>query len=101
MKYVLDSNVALRWVLPEPDADTAVRVRDDFRRDVTDLLSPDVFPFEIARAREGRAAWEYSIDRTLAQARGRIDDPASLAFLSFLGDQGLRHRIEGPHRRCR
>ncbi len=50
MKYVLDSNVALKWVLPEPEADKAVQVRDDFRRGITELLSPDVFPVEVAHA---------------------------------------------------
>jgi predicted nucleic acid-binding protein len=50
MKYVLDSNVALKWVLPEPDADKAVQVREDFRRGITELLSPDVFPIEVAHA---------------------------------------------------
>jgi predicted nucleic acid-binding protein len=50
MKYVLDSNVALKWVLPEPDADKAVRGREDFRRGITGFSSPDVFPVEIAHA---------------------------------------------------
>jgi predicted nucleic acid-binding protein len=50
MKYVLDSKVALKWVLPEPDADKAVQVRDDFRRGITELLSPDIFPVEVAHA---------------------------------------------------
>jgi hypothetical protein len=40
MKYVLDSNVALKWVLPEPDADKAIQVRDDLRRGVTELYLP-------------------------------------------------------------
>ncbi len=31
MKYVLDSNVAFKWVLPENDDDQAIRVRDGFR----------------------------------------------------------------------
>lgn len=50
MKYVLDSNVALKWVLPEPDADKAVQVREDFRRGFTEFLSPDIFPVEVAHA---------------------------------------------------
>src|SRR5262249_42301802 len=40
----------LKWVLPEPDADKAVQVRDDFRRGITELLSPDIFPVEVAHA---------------------------------------------------
>ncbi len=50
MKYVLDSNVALKWVLPEPDADKAVQVRDDLRRGILELLSPDIFPIEVAHS---------------------------------------------------
>src|SRR5437870_2281297 len=46
MKYVLDSSVALRWVLPEPDSDKADRLRDDFRNATHELLAPDVFPVE-------------------------------------------------------
>src|SRR5262245_24053668 len=50
MKYILDSNVALKWVLPEPDAAKAVQVRDEFRRGIHELLSPDVFPIEVAHS---------------------------------------------------
>lgn len=50
MKYVLDSNVALKWVLPEPDADKAIRLRDEFRHGLHELLAPDVFPVEVAHA---------------------------------------------------
>jgi predicted nucleic acid-binding protein len=50
MKYVLDSNVALKWVLPEPDDAKAIRIRDEFRQGLHELLSPDVFPIEVAHA---------------------------------------------------
>ena len=50
MRYVLDSSVALKWVLPEIDSDKADRLRDDFRNAVHDLLAPDVFPIEVAHA---------------------------------------------------
>lgn len=59
MKYVLDSSVALKCVLPEPDSPKAVRLRDDYRNGSHELLAPDVFPVEIAHAltraeRQGR-----------------------------------------------
>src|SRR5438105_3903757 len=47
MKYVLDSSVALKWVLPEADTPKAIALRDDFRNAVHELLSPDVFPVEV------------------------------------------------------
>ena len=42
MKYVLDSNVALKWVLPETDDDEAIRIRDEFGQGIHQLLSPAV-----------------------------------------------------------
>ena len=50
MKYVLDSNVALKWVLPEADDAKAIRVRDEFQQGIHELLSPDVFPIEVAHS---------------------------------------------------
>jgi predicted nucleic acid-binding protein len=50
MKYVLDSCVALKWVLAEPDAAKAVLVRDGFRQGIHELLAPDVFPVEVAHS---------------------------------------------------
>ncbi len=50
MKYVLDSHVALKWVLPEPDSAKAVKMREDYRRSLLELIAPDVFPIEVARS---------------------------------------------------
>lgn len=43
MKYVLDSSVALKWVLPEPDSAKAIELRDNFRRQIHELVAPDFF----------------------------------------------------------
>jgi predicted nucleic acid-binding protein len=50
MRYVLDSCVALKWVLPEPHTAKAIHVRDDFRQQLVTLIAPDVFPIEAAHA---------------------------------------------------
>jgi len=50
MKCVLDSCVALKWVLPEQDSDKAIRLRDEYRQGIHELLAPDVFVAEIAHA---------------------------------------------------
>ena len=34
MKYVLDSSVALKFVLPEVDSGKAIRLRDDYRKSI-------------------------------------------------------------------
>jgi predicted nucleic acid-binding protein len=48
MKYVLDSSVVLKWVLAEADSARAVRLRDEYRLGIHDLIVPDIFPSEIA-----------------------------------------------------
>jgi predicted nucleic acid-binding protein len=50
MKYVLDASVALKWVLPEADSPKALRLRDEYKNGIHQLLAPDIFPVEIANA---------------------------------------------------
>jgi predicted nucleic acid-binding protein len=50
MKYVLDANVALKWVLAEPDSAKAQQLRDEYQNAFHELLAPDVFPVEVAHA---------------------------------------------------
>src|SRR5262249_35100947 len=50
MKYVLDSNVALKWVLSEPDDAKTIRIRDEFGQGTHELISPDIFPIEVAHS---------------------------------------------------
>ena len=59
MKYVLDSSVAVKWVIAEPLDDKAHRLRDDSRNAVHEFLAPDAFPLEVGHAltraeRQGR-----------------------------------------------
>ena len=61
MKYVLDSSVAFKWVVPETDSDIANRLRDEVRTGLHEIVSPDFFPAEVAHAltraeRQGRIA---------------------------------------------
>ena len=48
MRYVLDSNISLKWVMIEADSDKACQLRDEFQRQIHDLLAPDIFPVEVA-----------------------------------------------------
>lgn len=50
MKYVLDSSVALKWVLAEANADKAIALRDNFRNQLDELYSPDFFLAECGHA---------------------------------------------------
>ena len=44
MRYVIDSSVAFKWVVPEPYSDKARQLRADYENAVHDLLAPNVFP---------------------------------------------------------
>jgi predicted nucleic acid-binding protein len=50
MKYVIDSSVGVKWVIPEVDSAKALRLRDDYRHAVVELLAPDFYPFEVANS---------------------------------------------------
>ena len=68
MKYVLDSSVAAKWVLPEVDSDKALRLRDEYLAQIHKILSPDVFPIELAHA----------LTRSERQGRLEVGDAAVL-----------------------
>ena len=73
MKYVLDASVALKWVLTEADSPKALALRDDFRKQVHELLAPDLFPIELAHALTlrlvfARTGWSFT---TLSPLRAR------------------------------
>ena len=50
MKYVFDSSVALKTVLTEIDSDKAVRLVDEFRAHLHELIAPEVFHIEVAHS---------------------------------------------------
>jgi predicted nucleic acid-binding protein len=50
MKYVLDASVAICWVIPRPLTPKAVRLRDEYRRQIHELLAPGVYIDEVAGA---------------------------------------------------
>ncbi len=70
MKYVLDASVALKWVLTEPDSPKAHSIRDDFRKQLHELLAPDFFPAEVAHA------------LTRAERKGLIKPPQATRLLA-------------------
>ena len=50
MRYVLDSSVSAKWVLPENDSPKALALRSDIRNKVHEVIAPDVFPIEVGHA---------------------------------------------------
>src|SRR3954471_15052714 len=68
MKKVVDCSMAFKWVIVETDSDKAIRLRDDFRNGVLELISPDIFPAEMASS------------LLTAQRKGRVSDYQPLLF---------------------
>jgi len=50
MRYVLDSSVALKWVLNEPDSPIAVRIGKEYQQGIHELLAPEVFIGEVGHS---------------------------------------------------
>ena len=87
MKYVLDSCVAFKWVVPELHSDKALRLRDDFRKGSLELLAPDVFPVEVAHALT-RAERQKRITQTqgaTALADVLSSQPQLVSYIPLLG----------------
>ena len=61
MKYVLDSSVAFKWEVAEVDSDKAIRLRDEVRLGLHELIATDILPVEVAHSmtraeRQGRVS---------------------------------------------
>jgi predicted nucleic acid-binding protein len=50
MKYVLDSSVAVKFVLPEPDSGKAIRLLHEYSKALHELIAPDIFSTKVANA---------------------------------------------------
>jgi predicted nucleic acid-binding protein len=72
MRCVLDSNVAVKWLLQEAQSDKARVLRAGFVRGLYEFLAPDVFTVECAHA------------LTRAQRQGRVTAPEVNAFMADL-----------------
>jgi predicted nucleic acid-binding protein len=76
MRYVLDSSVAFKAVIPEQDSDRAIKLLDEYRQGFHELLSPDVLPLEVGHA------------LTKAERQGRVSRTDGFALWSALVADG-------------
>jgi predicted nucleic acid-binding protein len=97
MKYVLDSSVAVKWVLAEQDTDKALRLRDAYRQGQHELIAPDWFYLEVMNVL-GKAAARKTITVQAAiqnQALILLDAPAlhaSVPLASTAFQLALQHQ---------
>lgn len=47
MKLVIDANIGLSTLLPEPDTAKALQLSADFRKGIHELLAPDLYLLEV------------------------------------------------------
>lgn len=103
MRYVLDSNVAIKWVLLEADTPKAVRFRNQIRRGMHEILAPDIYPVEVAHALT-RAERRGVIQPSLGARRLRgvfLYPPAFHSYLplhprAFEISSAYRHGVYDP-----
>jgi predicted nucleic acid-binding protein len=72
MRYVLDSSVAFKWLVPEMDTDKALKLRDDFNQGTVELIAPDILPIETTHA------------LTRAERQGRVTPAQGVVLLKDL-----------------
>jgi hypothetical protein len=81
MRYVLDSNIALKWALPEADSDKARLLRVEFQNQIHELLAPNV----VSSHGPNKRLW------AIHQCHIR---PASLIAAAACGRTGLRCSVQ-------
>jgi predicted nucleic acid-binding protein len=72
LQYVLDSNVVIKWFIPEVYSDKADRLLADFRNHRLDIIAPDILVAEV-----GNTLWKRSVkikDISLADAAASYTD---------------------------
>jgi len=98
MKYVLDSSAALPCVLPAKDSAKAIKLRDDSRRGIHELLAPDIFPAEVFNAllkAERTNRINYG-EAKILYASIAADIPALHSYLTLMpraGEIASRYRV--------
>jgi predicted nucleic acid-binding protein len=75
MKYVLDSSVAFKYCVLENDSAKATALIEEYRKSLHDLISPDLFSYELAHA----------LTRAERQKRMAVGD-AELSWVNFMTD---------------
>jgi predicted nucleic acid-binding protein len=86
MKYVIDSSVQVKTFVAEVDSTKAIRLCDEYRAGVHQLIAPDLFPTEIANVLMilERAGKLRPGDASLLFSKFLIDMPPLYPAISFL-----------------
>jgi predicted nucleic acid-binding protein len=77
MMYVVDASLAVKWFIPEPLSDEAMKLLANFRSKISDLTAPDLIVVEV-----GSALWKRS---TLRNEISELEAAESYADFLALG----------------
>jgi predicted nucleic acid-binding protein len=77
MMYVVDASLAVKWFIPEPLSDEAMKLLANFRSKISDLTAPDLIVVEV-----GSALWKRS---TLRNEISELEAAESHADFLALG----------------
>jgi predicted nucleic acid-binding protein len=84
MRYVLDASIGVKWVINEVDSPKALRLRDDYRNGVHDLIAPASFPLEVAHALTKAQRQGIVPDARRLWAEGMIDAPVLVPSMPLM-----------------
>jgi predicted nucleic acid-binding protein len=82
MKYVVDASVAVGWEIPGPHSSHSCRLREDYKKQIHELVAPEAIVWETANA-------------LIKAERGKKIKPgmAQACFQDFLTTQPLLHGV--------
>ena len=97
MKSVLDSSVAVKWNIAEPDTDKALRLRDAYRLGQHELIAPDWFLAEVANvfgkaAARGRMTPAEALQAYQEVSRDAPKTHPSVPLVDHAFDLALKHQ---------
>jgi len=86
MKLILDSSVAFKTLVPEQESDKAVKLLEEYRQGLHELLAPDILPVEVGHAltraeRQGRVS---PTDGYALWSKLMADCPPLVRYLSLM-----------------
>ena len=96
MKYVLDASVAINWVIVEPDSNKAIRLRENCRIAIHDLIAPESFAIECAYSLTKKQRQRLLPDAQALWDDIMLDAPAFTPILS-LADRAFDISIQTRH----
>lgn len=98
--YVIDAGIAVKWFIPEPDSDRAMRFLENYNQGADDLVAPDLIVPEVAnvfwkRAQRGDIAANEAEDnlRDLLALNLHLTPSSSLASKALMLAQAHQRAV--------